>query len=316
MSKKFDLSAHYGFIAVLVASVLWGTTGTAASFAPNLSPLAIGALAMGGGGLLQALLARKKIARHLQDIPRNKGILLLGALSVAIYPLAFYSSMHLAGITIGTVVSIGTAPLFTALLERFLDQKQLSKRWFLSCCFGVLGVLLLSLGESHMTNQLQQHSTDQKVLGVILGLVAGLTYSLYSWAAKKMIDRGVDAKASIGLIFGFGAMLLLPTALYTGSNLFDEAIHVYVVGYMMLIPMFLGYLLFGYGLRTVPASRAVTLTLFEPFMAAVFAMLIVGEQLDGLGWLGMGLIFVCLIILFKVEDQPETESKMLPSTEI
>ena len=111
-------------------------------------------------------------------------------------------------------------------------------------------------------------------------------------------------------------MLLLPTALYTGSNLFDEAIHVYVVGYMMLIPMFLGYLLFGYGLRTVPASRAVTLTLFEPFMAAVFAMLIVGEQLDGLGWLGMGLIFVCLIILFKVEDQPKTEAEMLPSTEI
>ncbi|TCB65778.1 DMT family transporter [Acinetobacter sp. ANC 4178] len=304
MSQKFDLSPHYGFIAVLVASVLWGTTGTAASFAPNLSPLAIGALAMGGGGLLQALLARKKIANHLQDIPKNKGILLLGALSVAIYPLAFYSSMHLAGITIGTVVSIGTAPLFTALLERIFDQKQLSKRWFLSCFFGIFGVLLLSLGESHATTHLQQ-STDQKVLGIILGLVAGLTYSLYSWAAKRLIDRGVEAKASIGLIFGSGAMLLLPTAFYTGTNLFDEAVNIYVVGYMMLIPMFLGYLLFGYGLKTVPASRAVTLTLFEPFMAAVFAMLIVGEQLDGLGWLGMGFIFVCLTILFKEGRQPE-----------
>lgn len=306
MSQKLDLSAHYGFIAVLIASVLWGTTGTAASFAPNLSPLAIGALAMGGGGFLQALLARKKIANHLQDIPKNRGILLLGALSVAIYPLAFYSSMHLAGITIGTVVSIGTAPLFTALLERIFDQKQLSKRWFFSCFFGIFGVLLLSLGESHATTQLQQQTTDQKILGVILGLVAGLTYSIYSWAAKKLIDRGVEAKASIGLIFGFGAMLLLPTAFYTGANLFDEAINIYVVGYMMFIPMFLGYLLFGYGLKTVPASRAVTLTLFEPFMAAIFAMLIVGEQLDGLGWLGMGLIFVCLAILFK--EEPETET--------
>ena len=315
MSHKFDLTAHYGFLAVLVASVLWGTTGTAASFAPNLSPLAIGALAMGGGGLLQALLARKKIAQHLQDIPKNKGILLLGAISVAIYPLAFYSSMHMAGITIGTVVSIGTAPLFTALLERIFDQKQLSQRWFVSCFIGILGVLLLSLGESHASVNVQQHSTDQKILGVILGLVAGLTYSLYSWAAKKLIDRGVDAKASIGLIFGFGAILLLPTAFYTAANLFDEAINVYVVGYMMLIPMFLGYLLFGYGLKTVPASRAVTLTLFEPFMAAVFAMLIVGEQLDGLGWLGMGLIFVCLAILFKAEDQPDTTQLMQPTIE-
>lgn len=315
MNLKFDFTAHYGFIAVLIASVLWGTTGTAASFAPNLSPLAIGALAMGGGGLLQALLARKQIIQHLHDIPQHKGILLLGAVSVAIYPLAFYSSMHMAGITIGTVVSIGTAPLFTALLERIFDQKQLSKRWFASCCFGIVGVLLLSLGESHTSSNLQVHSTDQKILGIILGLVAGLTYSLYSWAAKKMIDRGVDAKASIGLIFGFGAMLLLPTACYTGTNLFDEAVNVYVVGYMMLIPMFLGYLLFGYGLKTVPASRAVTLTLFEPFMAAVFAMLIVGEQLDGLGWLGMGLIFVCLAILFKAEDQTEVQQMMQPTAE-
>lgn len=54
-STSFRLSAHSGFIAVLIASILWGTTGTAASYAPNLSPLAIGAIAMGGGGLLQAL---------------------------------------------------------------------------------------------------------------------------------------------------------------------------------------------------------------------------------------------------------------------
>jgi DME family drug/metabolite transporter len=45
--------------------------------------------------------------------------------------------------------------------------------------------------------------------------------------------------------------------------LFEENINLYVVGYMMLIPMFLGYVLFGYGLKTVPASKAITLTLSE-----------------------------------------------------
>ncbi len=43
-------SSYGGTIAILVASFLWGTTGTAAAFAPTLGPLAIGAVAMGEVG--------------------------------------------------------------------------------------------------------------------------------------------------------------------------------------------------------------------------------------------------------------------------
>lgn len=303
-SKTSNLSSHSGFIAVFIASILWGTTGTAASYAPNLSPLAIGAIAMGGGGLLQALLAHKKILDHLPQIKSYYPLLLIGMISVAIYPLAFYSSMHMAGITIGTVVSIGSAPLFTALLEKFFDKKALSLKWFISFIFGVIGVLLLSVGETHSHGSTQSISTDQKTIGIILGLIAALTYSLYSWAAKKMIDRGVDSKASMGLIFGFGALILLPTLFFTGSNLFDESVNLYVVAYMMLIPMFLGYLLFGYALKTISASTATTLTLLEPLVAALFAVLLVGEQLAPIGWAGMVLIFVCLAVLSKT-DRPK-----------
>ena len=108
-------SSYGGTIAILVASILWGTTGTAAAFAPTLGPLAIGAVAMGGGGLLQALVASRAIRENRQFIRRNIPIILLGIAAVGIYPLAFYSSMHYAGITIGTVVSIGSAPLIAAV---------------------------------------------------------------------------------------------------------------------------------------------------------------------------------------------------------
>jgi len=187
----------------LVASVLWGTTGTAAAFAPTLGPLAIGAVAMGGGGLLQALVASRAIRENRQFIRENLSILLLGVAAVGIYPLAFYSSMHYAGITIGTVVSIGTAPLIAAILERFFDRKALSAIWFLSFVCGVLGVSMLSMGESHAI----QESTNQwnKFFGIFLGLVAATTYSLYSWAAKRLIDRGVASKAAMGMIMGGGS---------------------------------------------------------------------------------------------------------------
>lgn len=41
--------------AVLVTSILWGTTGTAATFAPTAGPLAIAAASLGVGGLLAAV---------------------------------------------------------------------------------------------------------------------------------------------------------------------------------------------------------------------------------------------------------------------
>lgn len=291
------VTSQHGFFAILLAAFLWGTTGTVASFAPNLSPLAIGAAAMGGGGLLQALMARKNIKKQFFHIKSNIGLLAFGAIAVFIYPLAFYSSMHLAGITIGTVVSIGTAPLFTAILERIFNNKKLSITWFISFLLGVSGVTLLTLGESHSTATSEKITNQGQNLGIFLGAVAGFTYALYSWAAKKLIDNGIDAKASMGLIFGFAALLLLPTLFFTGSNLFSESVNLYVVGYMMLIPMFLGYVLFGFGLKTVPASTAITLTLFEPLVAAILAILLVGEKLAPMGWIGMILISMCLVLL-------------------
>lgn len=301
MSHSISNPSSYGFIAVLSAAFLWGTTGTIATFAPNLSPLAIGAAAMGGGGLLQAILARKSIKNNIAQINSNLVILAIGVISVFIYPLAFYSSMHLAGITIGTVVSIGTAPLFTALLERFFDHKKLSIKWFICFILGISGVIFLSLGESHSSISSEQIQNNGQILGIFLGALAGLTYALYSWIAKKLIDRGIDSKASMGLIFGIGSLFLLPTLFFTGGNLFDENINIYVVGYMMLIPMFLGYVLFGYGLKTVPASKAITLTLFEPLVAAVLAIALVEEELAPIGWIGMIFISLCLALLSKTK---------------
>lgn len=101
-----------GTLAIVFASVLWGTTGTAASFAPDLSPLAIGAFSMGVGGLMQAALAYRKILSSLDKLLLNKKLLAASALALAIYPLAFYSSMKLSGVAMGTVVSIATAPFF------------------------------------------------------------------------------------------------------------------------------------------------------------------------------------------------------------
>ena len=286
--------SNWAVVAVLGASVLWGTTGAAASLAPAVGPLAIGAAAMGIGGLLQALIAARAIACQRRQLCGHKGLLALGVLAVFVYPLAFYASMHWAGVAIGTVVSLGFAPLASALIERLLEGQRLSLRWAMSVGLGVAGVVLICMAENPHS---PAASSAQALYGVLLGVLAGLTYALYSWAARQLMQQGIAPRAAMGSIFGLAGLLLLPVLFVTGAALLQSWENAAVGLYMALVPMFFGYVLFGFGLSRLRASTATTLTLTEPVVAALLAVFLVGERLAAGGWMGVVLIGVCLLLL-------------------
>ncbi|WP_084500241.1 EamA family transporter [Brevibacterium album] len=282
-----------GVLAVTVTSVLWGTTGTAATFAPEAGPLAIGAAALGIGGLLQAAIAVPELWRSRTLLRPRRALVLLGALAVAVYPLAFYSSMHLAGVAIGSVVSLASAPLASGALERIVEGRALSRWWMLAAGLGIIGSVLLCV------SALGDDTADPRhlVLGITLGLVAGASYALFSWVAQRLMRTGVARGAAMGAVFGLGGTFLLPVLLLTGAPLIASSQAALTAGYMALVPMFLGYLLFGYGLTKVAASMATTITLTEPAVAAVLAVLVVGERLSALGWTGLGVLAAVLAVL-------------------
>ena len=288
----------WGALFVLAASVLWGTTGTAATFAPEVSPLAIGAVAMGFGGLLQAAIAARPMTAHRSSLRSHWRTVALGALSVALYPLAFYSSMHLAGVAVGTVVSIGSAPLASAVIERIMDKRRFTGRWAAGAVLGVSGAALLCIADAGHADATSAAGTGWSTpAGIALGLLAGLTYALYSWAAHRLITTGIPSRAVMGSVFGFGGLLLMPVLAATGAPLVASWQNLAVGVYMALVPMFAGYVLFGWGLARVRASTATTLSLAETVVAALLAVVVVGERLPALGWIGAALIAGSLFVL-------------------
>lgn len=284
-----------GIIAVLIASILWGTTGTVATFAPDVSAVAMGAAAMAGGGLLQALLASRGIIQAKSQLYQQCHYLICGAIMVALYPLAFYASMRLSGVTIGTVISIGSAPLFSALIEYLFDKSSVSKRWLVAALIGLLGIALLCFSESSSMHE--QGAPNNIIWGVILALFAGFSYATYSWTARKMMQNGIASRIAMGTTFGLGAILLLPVLCLTITPLISSWHNASIGLYMATIPMFLGYVCFGFALARIAASLAITITLLEPIVAAILAVLVVGEKLTELGWFGTFLVLLCLILI-------------------
>lgn len=295
-----------GTLAIIIACFFWGTTGTSASFLTNVSPLAIGAFAMGLGGVMLVATSFNRIKQDAQIFYHNKRLVVFGGAAVAVYPLAFYSSMDLAGVAIGTVISIASAPIFTVLLERVVNQKPITSQWVIQFSLGVIGVYLLVSGKSNET-----HSEDvfsAQVIGVVLGLVAGFSYALYAWVARNLIEKGAHSKSAMASVFGIAACLLLPPLLFAEHNLFTTSMNAGIALYMAIFPMFMGYLLFGYGLKHVHASQATLITLLEPALATVMAVLIVGERFTFIGWFGAIIIMLSLAVKPKKSASDEQTS--------
>lgn len=276
----------------MLASLLWGTTGTAASFLPaDVSPLAIGASTMAVGGILLFAASARPALRALRDAASRRW-LLLGALGVVVYPLAFYSAMDLAGVAIGNVVSLGSGPVFAALLEWLFERRRLSRLWLVCTAAAVGGVALLALGGSSAGR-----SGSNVGLGIGLGLAAGLAYALFTYCSSRGIRSGQPGRAVMGGMFGSGALLLVPVLLVFGAPLLQSGQTVGIAAYLAIGPMFVAYLLFGIGMRRMHSSTATTITLLEPFVATLLAVAVVGERLAPAGWAGLVLIIAAVTVL-------------------
>lgn len=275
---------------VLAASLLWGTTGSVATFAPTAaSPVSVGAATMGVGGLLITGLAARRVPAVLRSATARPWAL-LGGVCVVIYPLAFYSAMDAAGVAIGTVVNIGSSPVFAALYERFGDGTPLQRRWIVSTVIAAAGCVAITM--SHNPG-----AGEHTGAGVALGLLAGATYAGFSHLSARIIRCGHDSTAAMGSIFGLGACVLLPVLAVTGGPLLADPTGRLVTGYLAVVPMCLAYLLFGAALRRVTASTAVTISLAETVVAAILSVWLAGQRLEALSWAGVTAVVVGLVLL-------------------
>ncbi|WP_241979211.1 DMT family transporter [Cryobacterium sinapicolor] len=283
-----------GMVPILLAALLWGTTGTAAHFLPgNVSPLATGAATMAVGGALLFTVSARSARATLRDRSVRRW-LLAGVAGIVVYPLAFYSAMNLAGVAVGTVVSLGSAPVFAAGIEFLAERRAITRLWALCTLVALVGTGLMVAGQQ------SDPAAGPAPLGVLLGLSAGLSYALYTHASHRVIAAGHAPRATMGALFGLGALCLVPVLGATGAPLLQSGGSLGITAYLALGPMFVAYLLFGRGLRTVRGSTATSITLVEPLVATLLAVLIVGERLPPSGWAGLGLVLVAVTALVSI----------------
>ncbi|MGY0061635.1 EamA family transporter [Streptomyces sp. LZ34] len=282
-----------GPLPILAAAVLWGTTGTAGSMAPSGTPAAaIGAASLALGGLLLFLTTRGAWSLFTASTGTERRLLALGALAVAGYPLTFYPAVARTGVAVATVITLGSAPVFTGLLAWATGQARPTIRWTVATLAAVTGCAVLVLGP-----QLTGDPAPMDAVGIALAALAGLSYAVYSLIGGRLIGRGHPSAAVMGAMFGVAGLLVLPVLLATGTAWLATVRGAAVALHLAVFPTFLAYRLFGRGLRHTPASVATTLTLAEPAVAAVLGVTVVGERLPMVSWGGLAVLALGLALL-------------------
>jgi len=269
-------------LALVVSCLMWGTTGVvAAGMSADVSTLAIGSFTMGIGGIILATLTWPAVQRAL-SIPETRLWVLLGGIGVVVYPLAFYAGMRDAGVAVGNTVALGSGPLFAGVIEWLAAKKRPTPRWFLA--LGIAGAGLIFVGVA------RGGTSEVGLAGVLLALVAGMAYALYSVAGSRVIAAGASFQGSMGAVFGAGAVPLLAVLLLTGGPLVSHFDNLARGADLALGPLVLAYLLFGYALTRASASLVTLVTLLEPVFATILAVMLLGEVLPPIGWVGIGFL--------------------------
>jgi DME family drug/metabolite transporter len=275
-------------LQVLLASLCFGTTGTAQALGPDgLAPAGVGAgRILVGGALLVLVALLTSGARALGALPRTPLVLAAGA--VATYQLSFFAAVHDTGVAVGTIVALGSAPALAGGLEWVVDGKAPARAWAMATALACAGVALLALAGS---------DADISLPGVGLALGAGASYAGYTLAAKRMLGGGHTPETVMAGAFGLGAVLLLPVLAITGAGWMIEPGGAALIVFLGVIPTALAYLLFARGLRRLSAAETATLTLAEPLTAAVLGVVVLSERMSAPAAAGGALILGGLLVL-------------------
>jgi DME family drug/metabolite transporter len=285
LMQKYNSSTGVWF--VLGAALLWGTTGTAQAFAPaGFDPKVIGALRLSVGGV--ALLGLALYRRELGQLSEWNWLpILLAAAFTASYQLCFFSAVARTGVAVGTIVGIGSAPIFGGVLGLIFRGEKPGRRWLLATVLATLGCSLLSLSGGDVAIDLY---------GILLAIGAGASYAAYTLMIKGLLEKHTP-NAVMALVVCVGAIMLSPWLINCDLNWLLQPRSIGVVLHLGLATMALSYWLFARGLQTVQVATAVTLSLAEPMTAATLGILVLGEQLNTQAFTGISLILVGLVVL-------------------
>lgn len=202
----------------------------------------------------------------------------------------FYAGIKYSNISIGAVCYC-VASFFTALLNPLINKTQFRLSEFLLSALTIVGIGLIF------------HFDTSYQLGIALGVVSPIFYTLYSIYNKRLVER-YDSKLinyyqMIGGTIGLG--ILLPVYLYffPAESIFPDVKDTFFLILLSLFCTVLVYVFLTEAMRKISAFTANLSMNLEPIYAISVAFLFFDESKQVNFSFYVGLFFVVLSVILQ-----------------
>ena len=264
---------------LLLTVVLWALNLTVTRYilTHGFQPLAYATVRYGLAAVIFVgivLVGERTLRIGRSDLP----LAALAALFIFLNQLAFvYSLERTSASTIALI--LGATPAFAALIGLALGLERLSRRFWIAAAISFAGVGLVAAGSGGDV------SGDR--IGILLGLATAATWAAYSVAVGPLMQRYSASRISVAALgLAWVGILLVGLPQTTAQDL-DVGWEVWsLLVFATLGPLVLTTILWFRVIHRIGASRATLVANLQPFVAAVFALVLLSESMTALQVLG------------------------------
>jgi len=287
---------------LLLTVLLWALNFTVTKYAleHGFHPLAYSTVRYFFGATIFAAITYRREGTFA--VRRRDVALLAAAAAVGIW-LNQVCYVYALSFTTATTVALvlGATPIFAALIARAVGLERLGRQFWLASAVSFAGVALIAAGG----NEGEGFSASLK--GVALSIATAATWAGYSVAVAPLMRRYSPFRISaIVLVLGW-----IPLAASAAKQVSEQSLDLnwltwLCVVYGVLGPLVLTNVLWFRSLYRIGPARATLAANLQPFVAVVFAVILLGESMTVLQVAGGVLIAVGILLARRRPAPPVT----------
>jgi len=270
-------------LMLLTTVVLWALNLTVTRYilTHGFEPLAYATVRYGAATAIFVAIALAA-ERTLRIRRRDLGLVGLAALCLWLNQISFvYALEKTSASTIALI--LGATPIFAALIGLALGLERLSRRFWVAAAVSFAGVGFVALGSSSGV------SGDTR--GNLLGIATAATWAGYSVAIAPLMERYSASRIS-AVVLSLGWVLIALVGFpQTAGQDYGLGWEVWALLTLATLgPLVVTNILWFRSLHRIGASRATLVANLQPFVAAVFAVVLLSERMTLLQLAGGALI--------------------------
>ena len=279
-----------GYVFIILAAVIFSTMEIAGKLAVGLNPLQLNFLRFLIGGLILFPPTIKAVRNKKMKFKRDDLYYFLGTgflcvvLSMSLFQLAITFTK---ASTVAVIFS--TNPVFTVMFAYLFLKEDLNRGTIISIVLSLIGIVCI----------LNPFGTISDVKGIVLSILAAVTFSLYSVVGKLRSEKyGSITLNCISFLVGDVIMLLiiLLSNLPVVSSIINpkgglsfiyhipiiygiSAANIIPVIFLGIVVTGLGYMFYFMAMDETSATTASIVFFIKPALAPIFALLVLGEKI-------------------------------------